>query len=199
MNKMNSFIKVVVIFLLLNVFGCSNKVALYSSEVKYSLPSPPSANETLLYLFREDTIVGGAIGLTFVADDTVVATLSHGTFSYVNLPADKPYEIVAVMNENFADPKYHFRLDPEPGGNAYVMWSNALGLRGFGVSAIDEGYAEKIIKEYGYRKLKIKGEKIGVSYNEYFDKLVTKDSSIPVIDNEKIIRNRPLYDASEEQ
>lgn len=199
MNKksLNGFIGILSCFLLLNISGCSlSTVHRYSKETQYQQPSPPKPDETLLYLFRENTIVGGALGLTFVADDTVVAALEFGSYTYVKLPATKPYELVAVWHEKFDQPKYHFRITPSPGETLYLMFNKTLGSRGEGLNLIDKETAETFIKtkEYDYRKLNVQGEKIGVSYNEYFDKLIAGDKNLPVIDNEKIVSKRPFHE-----
>jgi hypothetical protein len=177
--------------LLMSMSGCSS-LPKYAKEATYSPPTLPSSNEVLLYMFREDTIVGGGVSLTFVADDTVVGALDFGSFSYVKLPATKPYEVALIANENFDEPKYHYRLDDPAGKTVYIMWNNELGERGFGLHAIDKSTAEKLMQTYVYRELKFKGEKIGVSYNKYFDKLFAGDKNLPVINNDKITKHRPL-------
>ena len=182
----------IMVFVSVSVASCTH-VRLYAKEAKFQKPTPPTERETLVYLFREDTIVGGALGLTYVADNRVVAHLDFGSFTYVKLPSNKFHEIVAVWNEAFDDPKYHYRLETSPGETVYIMFNNALGDRGFGVSKIKKSVAQEFIKTYDYRELKFEGEKIAVSYNEYFDKLITGDISIPEINNEEILKARPLY------
>lgn len=179
------------IIIVLSLSGCSG-LSPYAKRSVYQPPLPAS-NEALLYLFREDTIAGGAWGLTFVADNIVVAELGYGSFSYARLPANKEYEVVAIWGNEFDNPKFHYRVYPSPGETLYIMFNNSLGERGFGVTPIDKSLAEKFIREFEYRELKVLGEKIGVSYNDYFDRLTAGDVENLKIDNQQIIENRQLY------
>jgi len=201
MNKIKSslILNVFTLIFLITTSGCGlSTIHLYSDESKFIQPAAPAPDETLLYLFREDTIVGGALGLTYVADDTVIGALSFGTFTYVKLPASKPYEIVAIWHEKFDEPRHHYRLNPSPGETVYIMFNKTLGERGEGLSTIDSEVAKQFMKEFKFRKLRIKNEKIGISYNKYFDTLITGGKEPLVIDNEKILLKRPFYDNNPE-
>jgi len=134
-------------------------------EVPYAAPSPPGPNQTLVYVFREDSFQGGGRKFAIVDNDTVMAVLTPGTFSYFVVPSGE-HEIVALMTPT---PIMHYRVTAAPGKTVYLFCKMGYASGTF-IEPIDESQAKSLLGQYRYTEIGVKGEKVK-DFRAYYDKL----------------------------
>jgi hypothetical protein len=145
--------------------GCGGDTFLMK-EVPYAMPKPPGQNETLIYVLREDSGYGGARKLAIIDNDTVVAVLTPGTFSYFAVPSGE-HEIVGYISPS---PMMHYRVTPAPGKTIYLFCRMGY-ASGMFMEAMDEAQAKTLVSQFKYTEIGVKGGKANMDYKAYYDKL----------------------------
>jgi len=135
-------------------------------ETNYVAPTPPGPTETLIYVFRENTGYGAARKFAIIDNDTVVAVLNAGTFSYFKVPSGQ-HEIVAYVSPS---PIMHYRVTPAPGKTVYLYCRMGY-TSGMFMEVIDAERARALMTEFKYTEIEIKGEKAKMDYKAYYDNL----------------------------
>jgi hypothetical protein len=135
-------------------------------DAAYAPPAPPGPNETLIYVFREDSSFGGARKFAVIDNDTVMAVLTPGTFSHFTVPSGE-HEIVAYMSPS---PIMHYRVTPAPGKTVYLLCRMGY-ASGMFIEPIDAERARELMSQYRYTEIEVRGEKAKMDYREYYDKL----------------------------
>lgn len=131
--------------------------------VPYAAPKPPGPDETLIYVFRS---FGDARMLAIIDNDTVVAVLTPGTFSYFTVPSGE-HEIVGYFA---GSPIMHYRVPPAPGKTVYLYcWMGHTS--GMFMEAMDEARAKLLGGRFKYTEIEVKGAKANMDYKAYYDKL----------------------------
>jgi hypothetical protein len=145
--------------------GCA--VNLYMmKEAPYAVPRPPGPNETLIYVFREDSGFGAARKLAIIDNDTVVAVLTPGTFSYFAVPSGE-HEIVGYISPS---PVMHYRVRPARGQTVYLFCRIGY-ASGMFMEVMDEARAKPLTAQYKYTEIEVKGAKAKMDYKAYYEKL----------------------------
>jgi hypothetical protein len=145
--------------------GCGGDTFLVK-EVQYAAPRPPGPGETLIYVFREDSGFGAARKLAIIDNDTVVAVLTPGTFSYFTVPSGE-HEIVGYFSPS---PIMHYRVTHAPGKTVYLFCRIGY-TSGMFMEAMDEARAKPLVSEFKYTEIEVKGAKANMDYKSYYDKL----------------------------
>lgn len=135
-------------------------------EAAYAPPAPPEPNETLIYVFRENSSFGGARKFAIIDNDTVMAVLTPGTFSHFKVPSGE-HEIVAYMSPR---PVMHYRVTPSPGKTVFLLCRMGYASGTF-IEPVDAQRAREFMSQYRYTEIELKGEKAKMNYREYYDKL----------------------------
>jgi hypothetical protein len=135
-------------------------------ETNYVAPPTPGTDETLIYVFREDTSYGAARKFAIIDNDTVMAVLTAGTFSYFKVPSGQ-HEIVAYASPS---PLMHYRVTPAPGKTVYLYCRMGY-TSGMYMEPIDAERARALMSEFKYTEIEIKGEKAKMDYKAYYDNL----------------------------
>lgn len=145
--------------------GCGGDTFLVK-EVPYAAPRPPGPDETLIYVFREDSGFGAARKLAIIDNDTVVAVLTPGTFSYFTVPSGE-HEIVGYLSPS---PMMHYRVTPAPGKTVYLFCRMGY-TSGMFMEAMDEAQARPLVSQFKYTEIAVKGAKANRDYKAYYDQL----------------------------
>lgn len=135
-------------------------------EVPYVAPDAPGADETLIYVLREDTAFGALRKLAIIDNDTVVAVLKPGTFSVFRVPSGQ-HEIVGYVSPS---PLMHYRVTPAPGKTVYLLCKFGYST-GLFIAPLEEAQANELIQKFKYTDIEIKGQKAKMDYKAYYDKL----------------------------
>lgn len=135
-------------------------------ETNYVPPAPPGQDETLIYVFRENTGYGAARKFAIIDNDTVMAVLTAGTFSYFKVPSGQ-HEIVAYAAPS---PLMHYRVTPAPGKTVY-LYCRVGYASGMFMETIDAERARSLMQEFKYTEIEVKGEKAKMDYRQYYDNL----------------------------
>lgn len=163
MRKIFSWGLVLVFGMLLG--GCGGNTFLMK-ESAYVVPAPPNADEMLIYVFREDSSFGGARKFSIIADDTIMAVLTPGTFSYFKVPAGE-YEIVAYMSPS---PIMHYRVLAAPGKTVYLHCKMGF-ASGIYMEVLDEARARQFMAQFKFTEIELKGQKAKMDYKTYYNNL----------------------------
>ena len=145
--------------------GCGGDTFLVK-EVPYAAPRLPGANETLIYVFREDSGFGAARKLAIIDNDTIVAVLTPATFSYFTVPSGE-HEIVGYISPS---PMMHYRVTSAPGKTVYLFCRMGY-ASGMFMEAMDEARAKPLVSQFKYTEIEVKGAKAKMDYKAYYDKL----------------------------
>lgn len=145
--------------------GCGGNTYMMK-EVPYVAPSPPGPNETLIYVFREDSSFGGARKFAIIDNDTVVAVLTPGSFNAFKVPSGE-HEIVAYVAPS---PIMHHRVTPAPGRTIYLLCKMGY-ASGMFIEPLDTDRARQLIAQFKYTEIETKGEKAKMDYKAYYDRL----------------------------
>jgi hypothetical protein len=144
--------------------GCSANT--YNAKIAtYATPAPPTADETSIFIFRENTALGGARKFAIIDNDTVMTVLEPGTFSHFTVKSGE-HEIVAHV----AGPLMHYRVVNRPGETVYLHCKMGY-TTGMFIEEINRPMAEEMISRFKYMDIEIKGKKIETNYKDYYDKL----------------------------
>lgn len=135
-------------------------------ELAYVAPETPGPNETLIYVFRENSGFGGARKFAIIDNDTIVAVLTPGTFSHFTVPSGE-HEIVAYLAPS---PMMHYRVMPAAGKTVYLFCKMGY-TSGMYIEVIDETKAKALLAQYQYTEIGVKGEKAKMNYKDYYDNL----------------------------
>jgi len=135
-------------------------------EIPYVAPEPPGADETLIYVLREDSGFGGMRKFAIIDNDTVVGVVTPGTFMYFKVPSGQ-HEIVAYMSPS---PIMHYRVTPAPGKTVYLYCKMGY-ASGLFMTVIDAAEAAGYIAKFKQTDIEIKGQKAKMNYKDYYDKL----------------------------
>jgi hypothetical protein len=138
-------------------------------ETNYVAPASPGPDETLVYVFREDSSFAAARKFAIIDNDTVMAVLTPGTFSHFRVPSSE-HEIVAYMAPS---PIMHYRVTPTPGKTVYLLCRVGY-ASGMFIEPIDAQRARELMSQYRYTEIEQKGEKAKMNYKEYYDRLYSK-------------------------
>jgi hypothetical protein len=134
-------------------------------EMPFVTPAPPGPNETLIYVIREDSFLGSARDLQIIDNDTVVAVLTPGTFSYFKVPTGE-HEIVGYIAP---DPLMHQRVSPRSGAVVYLYCR--LGYAsGIFMEVLDEAQAAPLMARFKHTQLE-KPVKAKRDYKAYYERL----------------------------
>jgi hypothetical protein len=145
--------------------GCAGDTFLVK-EVPYVAPKAPAADETLIYVFREDSAMGAARQLEIIDNDTVVAVLTTATFSHFTVPSGE-HEIVGYVSPS---PVMHYRVISAPGKTFYLFCRIGY-TSGLFMEAMDEAQAKPLLSKFKYTEIAVKGAKAKMDYKAYYDKL----------------------------
>jgi hypothetical protein len=135
-------------------------------EVKYVEPEPPTADETLVFVFREKTSFAAAQKFAIIDNDTVVGVLTPGTFMHFRAPVGQ-HEVVGYVSPM---PMVHYRVLPSPGKTVYLLIKVGY-TTGLFMEEIDEAQAKALIATDKATDIELKGEKAKMNYKDYYDKL----------------------------
>lgn len=152
------------IFALLLISGCANPYKV--RHIPFSEPTSPKSNETLIYVFRENSFFGGARKFTIISNDTVMGVLTPGTFCFFKVKSGEN-EIVAYMSPS---PLMHYRVQNRAGKTVY-LFSRFGYTTGIFMEEIDEHKAGKLMQEFKYTEIEVKNQKAKMNYKTYYDNL----------------------------
>jgi hypothetical protein len=134
--------------------------------VPFAQPTPPAADETLVYVIREKSGFGGMQKFAVIDNDTVVGVLVPGSFTWFKMPSGE-HEIVGYVSPS---PLVHHRLMPAPGQTVYLYIKVGY-TTGLFMSPLPEAEAKALMAEYKFTEIGIKGKKAKMDYKAYYDKL----------------------------
>jgi hypothetical protein len=146
--------------------GCGGANTYGVRETGYVAPAAPAAGSARIYVFRENSAFGAARKFAIIDNDTVMAVLTPGTFSYFEVPAGQ-HEIVAYMAPS---PLMHYRATPASGETVYLMCKMGY-ASGIFIERIDAERANALMPLYRYTEIGVKGQKARMNYKEYYDRL----------------------------
>lgn len=136
-------------------------------QVPYVAPAAPGPTDTLIYVFREDgSVLASARELAVIDNDTVVAALAPGTFSYFIVPSGE-HEIVGYIAPS---PIMHYRVLHAPGQTVFLFCRIGY-ASGLFMERIDEARAQQLLSQYKYTEIGVKGAKAKMDYKAHYDKL----------------------------
>jgi len=138
-------------------------------ETPYTAPAAHGPDQTLVYVFREDSSFGAARKFAIIDNDTVMAVLTPGTFSYFLVPSGE-HEIVAYMAPS---PIMHYRVTPAPGKTIYLLCRVGY-ASGMFIESIDAQRARELMSRFKYTEIESKGLKAKMNYKEHYDRLYGK-------------------------
>lgn len=166
---MNMNLKIILrcfIFMLLCslLSGCANPYK--ATVLPYSIPASPNNDETLIYVFREDSVYASGRKLGIICNDTIMAVLSPATFSHFIVKSGEN-EIVGYIAPS---PIMHYRVQDRPGQVVYLMCKLGYAT-GMFMEEIDEQNAKMIIEQYNYIDIEVKNRKAKANYKTYYDNL----------------------------
>ena len=145
--------------------GCASNPYQYR-EAQFVAPQVPGANQTLIYVFRENSFIGGGRKFAIVADDTVMAVLTPGTYSYFTVPGEE-HQIVALISRS---PLMNYPLDPRPGRTVYLLCRMGY-ASGIFMEEIDVQRARELMGEFRYTVIDNPGQKAHRDFREYYRQL----------------------------
>jgi hypothetical protein len=145
--------------------GCASNPYQYR-EASYVAPSAPGPDQTLVYVLRENSFVGGGRKFAIVADDTVMAVLTPGAYGYFTLPSEQ-HQIVALISRS---PMMNFPLDKRPGSTVY-LYCRVGYTSGIFMEEIQEAQARQLMSEFRYTVIDNPGQKAHRDFREYYRQL----------------------------
>ena len=145
--------------------GCAGNPYQYR-EATYAAPSAPGPNQTLVYVLRENSFIGGGRKFAIVADDTVMAVLTPGTYSYFTLPSEQ-HQIVALISRS---PLMNYALDKRPGSTVYLYCRMGY-TSGIFMEEMREAEARQLMAEFHYTVIDNPGQKAHRDFREYYKEL----------------------------
>jgi len=144
--------------------GCGGDTYLVK-EVPYAAPPQPGPNETLIYVFREDSGFASR-KLAIIDNDTIVAVLTPATFTHFTVPSGE-HEIVGYFSPS---PVMHYRVTPAPGKTVYLFCRMGY-ASGLFMELMDEMRAKPLVSQFKYTEIEVKGAKANMDYKAYYDRL----------------------------
>lgn len=132
----------------------------------YSESTSPDKDETLIYVFRENSGFGGARKFAIICNDTIMDVLFPGTFSHFIVKSGEN-EIVAYMSPS---PIMHYRVQSRPGQTVYLFCKMGY-TTGIFIEEIDEQKANELMKKFKYTDIEIKNQKHRMNYKTFYDNL----------------------------
>jgi len=145
--------------------GCGGDTYLVK-VVSYAAPKPPGPDETLIYVFREDSGFAAARKLAIIDNDTIMAVLTPATFSHFRVPSGE-HEIVGYISPS---PMMHYRVTSAPGKTVYLFCRMGY-ASGMFMEAMDEARAKPLVSQFKYTEIEVKGAKANRDYKSYYDQL----------------------------
>jgi hypothetical protein len=144
--------------------GCVNPYSM--REIAFVEPTPPAEDETLVYVFREDTSFGGARKFAIICNDTVVGVLTPGTFCSFKVKSGEN-EIVAYISPS---PIMHYRIQNRAGKTTYLFCRLGYTTGSF-IEEIDKAQANEFMKKFKFTDIELKNQKAKMNYKDYYDGL----------------------------
>ena len=111
--------------LIISIFcGCGGLPKASVSQIEQFRPVvTPGPNETLIYLFRQSTMVGAAMTVSAGYNEKLLAKLSSGSYCYFLTPAD--LVTVHILQANM--PVAYCRVDNRPNETVYLYYEYTKG------------------------------------------------------------------------
>lgn len=156
---------VVLLLLAGSLVGCAGNPYQYR-EAPYVAPTAPGPNQTLVYVLRENSFIGGGRKFAIVADDTVMAVLTPGTYSYFALPSEQ-HQIVALISHS---PLMNYALDKRPGSTVYLYCRMGY-ASGIFMEEIQEPQARQLMADFRYTVIDNPGQKAHRDFRKYYQEL----------------------------
>ena len=135
-------------------------------EAPFAAPTPPGPGQTLIYVLREDSAFGAARKLAIIDNDTVMAVLTPGSFSYFTVPTGE-HEIVGYLSPS---PVMHYRVMLAHGSTVYLLCRMGY-ASGMFMEVMDEATAQPLLARFTYTEIGIKNAKAKMDYKAYYDNL----------------------------
>lgn len=152
------------IFVLLLISGCANPYKV--RQIPFSEPTSPKSDETLIYVFRENSFLGSARKFAIICNDTVMGVLTPGTFCTFKVRSGEN-EIVAYMSPS---PLMHYRVQNQSEKTVYLFCKVGY-TTGMFMEKIDKHKAGELMQEFKYTEIEVKNEKAKMNYKTYYDNL----------------------------
>ena len=152
------------IFVLFLISGCANTYNV--RQVPFLEPTPPNSDETLIYVFRENSSFGSARKFAIICNDTVTGVLTPGTFCNFKVKSGEN-EIVAYMSPS---PLMHYRVQSQQGNTVYLFCKVGY-TTGMFIEDIDEHKAVELMQVFKYTEIGIEHQKAKMNYRDYYNNL----------------------------
>jgi len=146
------------------ICGCSANTY-HAKIVPYFTPEPPAADETSIFIFRENSAMGSARKFAIIDNDMVMDVLNPGKFSHFTVKSGE-HEIVAYV----AGPLMHYRVVNRPGETVYLYCKMGY-TTGMFIEEIDRGTAEEMMGRFEYMDIEVVGKKTKINYKDFYDNL----------------------------
>ena len=153
------------LFMVLLISGCSANT-FKVKQLTFSEPTCPRLDETLIYVFRENSLGASARKFEIICNDTVTGVLTSGTFCNFKVKSGEN-EVVAYMSPS---PLMHYRVQDQPGKTIYLFCKVGY-TTGLFMEEIDEHTALKLMHEFKYTEIEVKNKKSKMNYKDYYDNL----------------------------
>lgn len=140
--------------------GCASNPYQYR-EASFVPPGAPGPDQTLVYVLRENSFIGGGRKFAIVADDTVMAVLTPGSYAYFTVPSE-PHQIVALMSRSRL---MNFPLDRRP-GSTVCLYCRVGYTSGIFMEEIQEAQARRLMGEFRNPR-----QKAHRDFREYYKQL----------------------------
>jgi len=154
------------LFVFLLISGCATSYNDNFKQMPFVEPTAPNSDETLIYVFRENSFLASARQFGIIGNDTVMCVLTPGTFCNFKVKSGEN-EIVAFMAPS---PLMHYRVQSRPGKTAYLFCKVGY-TSGLFIEEIDEHQARELIKQSSYTEIEVKNQKVETNYKTYYDNL----------------------------
>lgn len=152
------------ISILLLIAGCATTYI--ARETPYSEPFSPTVNETLIYVFREDSFFASARDFAIICNDTIMGSLTPGTFCCFKVESGEN-EIVGYMSPS---PLMHYRVQDRPGQTVYLFCKVGY-TTGMFMEEIDNIKAIELMRQFKHTEIEPKNQKAKMNYKEYYNRL----------------------------
>jgi hypothetical protein len=152
------------ILVLLLISGCANPYRV--KQMPFLETVSPNPDETLIYVFRENSFFASARKFAIICNDTVMGVLMPGTFCRFKVSSGEN-EIVAYMSPS---PLMHYRVQDRAGNTVYLFCKVGY-ASGMFIEEIDEKKAAEFMQEYKFTQIEVENQKAKINYKDYYDKL----------------------------
>jgi len=118
MKKRNLFSVLVFILSLILLSGCAGKLTADKKLIEqYTPPVALEKNEKLVYVIRQNTIVGAANVVNVALNDKIITKINVGEYCYFKVD-----DGINTLNLEQIVPFYYYRLENTP-GNLYIYYT----------------------------------------------------------------------------